>query len=83
MNTIPWQTFLTCIVSPQLASIIGPGNCPLTRITLLGTPSGAMVPREIVKSYGRITPVTGTRDSMYGFVLLADFKPHGNPLGSG
>ena len=46
-----WLQTFTVIVSPQLASIIGPGNDPLIRIELLLTPSGEMKPRAMLKLY--------------------------------
>jgi hypothetical protein len=39
------------IVSPQSASIVGPGNCPFTTVMLVRYPSGAITAFEIVKSY--------------------------------
>lgn len=41
--------------SYQLASIKGPGNCPLTKMTSLVYPSGALLPLWTVKSYVRMT----------------------------
>jgi hypothetical protein len=69
------------MISPQLASIIGPGNCPLIKITLFSYPSGAMTPRLTVKSYLRMTPVLGAW--VYGLLPAAVSEPQGNPLGSG
>lgn len=56
----------TMILSPQFASMSGPGKAPLTSRTGLSYPSGAMTPRLTVKSYVRITPVLGKR--VYGLV---------------
>ena len=47
----------TVMVSPQLASINGAGNAPLTRRALLFTPSGAMVPLAMLKLYVGPRPV--------------------------
>lgn len=47
--------------SPQLASINGPGNSPLTSIISTGTPSGARVPRETVQSWYLVTPAIVSR----------------------
>ena len=41
---------LTVMISPQLASIVGPRNWPLMSSTSFSEPSSAMVPRAIVKS---------------------------------
>ena len=43
----------------QLASIIGPGNCPLTSITCFWYPSGDARPLETVKSYFLVCSVAG------------------------
>lgn len=47
------------IVSPRFAYIGGPGNCPLTRMTSLKYPSGAISPLARLKSSSTVFPVAG------------------------
>lgn len=50
--------FVRCLLT-QLASMAGPGNCPLTIKQVTLTPSGAQACLVIVQSYSRVTPVIG------------------------
>lgn len=43
----------------QLASMAGPGYCPLTIKQVTLTPSGAQACLVMVQSYSRVTPVIG------------------------
>lgn len=47
------------IVSPQSASIVGPGIEPLTVRAMRGTPSGVSVEFTSSNQYSRTTPVSG------------------------
>ena len=76
----PSDSTLRWGMQTQFASINGPGNCPLMRITFFTTPSGLIVDRVTVKSYTLVTPVVGGKS---GFVFFTVLGPQGKPWGSG